>query len=171
MGLLTDSFFVKAIKSNTDLMEMLPAGDIYNNVADPDYDMENVPIPYIIVNNDGGSEGDTTKDSWSESVDDKVNISILMVANNRDELADITLAVRKTVTEYIKAAWLRIQSGSTEEGDDIAPTEYNFSFSDIAFDMSKPACRQMFYYDCVTPNEIYIEEDDEQENENQSGES
>ena len=165
MGLLTDSFFVKAIKSNADLLAMLLDGDIYCNVADPDYDMENVPIPYIIVNNDGGSEGDTTKDSWSESVEDKVNISILMVANNRDELADITLAVRKTVTEYVKAAWVRQQSGSPEEGDELAPTEYNFSFSDIAFDMGKPACRQMFYYDCVTPNEIYIEDDDEQENE------
>ena len=162
MGLLTDSFFVKAIKSNADLLAMLPDGDIYCNVADPDYDMENVPIPYIIVNNDGGSEGDTTKDSWSEGVEDKVNISVLMVANNRDELADITLAVRKTVTEYVKAAWVRQQSGSPEEGDELAPTEYNFSFSDIAFDMGKPACRQMFYYDCVTPNEIYIEEDNEQ---------
>ena len=171
MGLLTDSFFVKAIKSNTDLMEILPEGDIYNNVADPDYDMENVEIPYIIVNNDGGQEGDTTKDSWSEGIEDKVNISILMVANNREELADITLAVRKTITEYLKATWARMQSGSTEEGDELAPTEYQFSFSDIAFDMGKPACRQMFYYDCTTPNEIYIEEDEQKQQENQDGES
>lgn len=163
MGLLTDSFFVKAIKSNTELMEKLPSGDIYNNVADPDYDMENVPVPYIIVNNDGGQEGNTTKDSWFESEEDKVNISILMVANNREELADITLAVRKTITEYIKATWTRLQSGSTEEGDELAPTDYRFSFSDIGFDMGKPACRQMFYYDCVTPNEIYFE-NNEQEN-------
>jgi hypothetical protein len=161
MGLLTDSFFVKAIKSNADLLAMLPAGDIYNNVADPDYDMENVPIPYIIVNNDGGQEGGTTKDSWSESVEDRVNISILMVANNRNELANITLAVRKTISDFMKATWTRIESGSTEEGDEIAPTQYDFTFSDIAYVMEKPACRQMFYYDCVTPNEIYI--DDEQE--------
>ena len=164
MGLLTDSFFIRAIKSNAELLAMLPAGDIYNNVADPDYEMENVPIPYIIVNNDGGSEGDTTKDSWSEGVEDKVNISVLMVANNREELADITLAVRKTVTDYIKAAWVRIQGGSTEEGDELAPTEYNFSFSDIAFDMGKPACRQMFYYDCLTPNEIYLNNEQDEEN-------
>ena len=70
MGLLTDSFFIRAIKSNSDLLALLPAGDIYNNVADPDYDMENVELPYIVVNNDGGSEGDTTKDAWSESTED-----------------------------------------------------------------------------------------------------
>ena len=159
--MLTDSFFIRAIKSNSDLLAKLPAGDIYNNVADPDYDMENVEIPYIIVNNDGGQEGETTKDSWSEGIEDKVNISVLMVANNREELADITLAVRKTIANYMQATWTRLQSGSTEDGDELAPTEYNFSFSDIAYVIEKPAHRQMFYYDCTTPNEIYIDDDEQ----------
>ena len=161
MGLLTDSFFIRAIKSNSDLLAMLPAGDIYNNVADPDYDMENVELPYIVVNNDGGQEGDTTKDSWSEGIEDKVNISILMVCRSRQELADMTLAVRKTISDFMKATWQRIEEGTTEEGDNIAPTGYQFSFSDIAYIIDKPAHRQMFYYDCTTPNEIYI--DDEQD--------
>ena len=161
MGLLTDSFFIRAIKSNSELLAKLPAGDIYNNVADPDYDMENVELPYIIVNNDGGSEGDMTKDSWSESTEDKVNISILMVCRSRQELADMTLTVRKTISEFMQATWQRIEEGTTEEGDNIAPTGYQFSFSDIAYIIDKPAHRQMFYYDCTTPNEIYI--DDEQE--------
>jgi hypothetical protein len=161
MGLLTDSFFIRAIKSNSDLLEKLPAGDIYNNVADPDFDMENVELPYIIVNNDGGSEGDMTKDSWSESPEDKVNISVLMVCRNREELADMTLTVRKTISDFMKATWQRIEAGTPDEGDEIAPTGYQFSFSDISYIIEKPAHRQMFYYDCVTPNEIYI--DDEQD--------
>ena len=165
MGLLTDSFFIRAIKSNADILAMLPAGDIYNNVADPDFDMENVELPYIVVNNDGGQEGDMTKDSWSESPEDKVNISILMVCRSRQELADMTLAVRKTISDFMKATWQRIEEGTTEEGDNIAPTGYQFSFSDIAYIIEKPAHRQMFYYDCTTPNEIYIE-DDEQEGSN-----
>jgi hypothetical protein len=139
----------------------LPAGDIYNNVADPDFDMENVELPYIIVNNDGGSEGDMTKDSWSESPEDKVNISVLMVCRNREELADMTLTVRKTISDFMKATWQRIEEGTTEEGDNIAPTGYQFSFSDIAYIIDKPAHRQMFYYDCTTPNEIYIEDDEQ----------
>ena len=161
MGLLTDSFFIRAIKSNSDLLALLPAGDIYNNVADPDYDMDNVEIPYIIVNNDGGSEGDMTKDSWSESPEDKVNISVLMVCRNREELADMTLTVRKTISDFMKATWQRIEAGTPEEGDEIAPTGYQFSFSDISYIIEKPAHRQMFYYDCVTPNEIYIEDDEQ----------
>ena len=161
MGLLTDSFFIRAIKSNSDLLAKLPAGDIYNNVADPDYDMENVELPYIIVNNDGGSEGDMTKDSWSESTEDKVNISILMVCRSRQELADMTLTVRKTISEFMQATWQRISEGTIEEGDEIAPIQYEFSYSDIAYIMDKPAHRQMFYYNCTTPNEIFI--DDEQD--------
>ena len=161
MGLLTDTFFIRAIKSNSDLLAKLPAGDIYNNVADPDFDMENVEMPYIVVNNDGGQEGDTTKDTMSESTEDRVNISVLMVCRNRKELADMTMAVRKTISDFMKATWERISEGETEEGDDIAPIEYEFSFSDIAYIMEKPAHRQMFYYNCITPNEIFI--DDEQD--------
>ena len=161
MGLLTDTFFIRAIKSNSDLLAKLPAGDIYNNVADPDFDMENVEMPYIVVNNDGGQEGDTTKDTMSESTVDRVNISVLMVCRNRKELADMTMAVRKTISDFMKATWERISEGDTEEGDEIAPIEYEFSFSDIAYIMEKPAHRQMFYYNCITPNEIFI--DDEQD--------
>jgi hypothetical protein len=161
MGLLTDTFFIRAIKSNSDLLAKLPAGDIYNNVADPDFDMENVEMPYIVVNNDGGQEGETTKDTMSESTEDRVNISILMVCRNRKELADMTMAVRKTISDFMKATWERISEGDTEEGDEIAPIEYEFSFSDIAYIMDKPAHRQMFYYNCVTPNEILL--DDEQD--------
>ena len=45
MGLLTDSFFITALRSNEDLVAMLPDGDFYNNVAFPDVDMENVELP------------------------------------------------------------------------------------------------------------------------------
>jgi hypothetical protein len=84
-----------------------------------------------------------------------------MVCRNREELADMTLTVRKTISDFMKATWQRIEAGTPEEGDEIAPTGYQFSFSDISYIIEKPAHRQMFYYDCVTPNEIY--NDDEQD--------
>ena len=102
-----------------------------------------------------------TKDSWSESPEDKVNISILMVCRSRQELEDMTLAVRKTISDFMKATWQRISEGTPDEGDEIAPTGYQFSFSDIAYVIEKPAHRQMFYYDCTTPNEIYIDDDEQ----------
>ena len=49
MGLLTDSFFIRALKSNAALLAKLPAHDIYNNVADPDYDMD---IVFAVLDKD-----------------------------------------------------------------------------------------------------------------------
>ena len=89
MGLLTDSFFITALRSNTTLVAQLPAGDFYNNVAFPDVDMENVELPYIIVNNDGGNNVEETKDDNFEGSVDLVNISIRVVARSRQELADM----------------------------------------------------------------------------------
>lgn len=156
MGLLTDIFFIRALRSDEELMQMLPAGDVYNNVADPDYDMENVQIPYIIVNNDGGNNQPGTKDDLCESVEDRTNISIRMVARNRDELSRIALRVRRTVSEFVKDGIMRLQSGETQDGDELCPQDYDFRFSDIANDMDKPAQYLMFYYDCYTINELFI---------------
>ena len=61
MSLLTDIIFVKALRSNAALMSMLPAHDVYNTtIALPDEDMDNAPVPYIIVTFDGMQN----EDSW-----------------------------------------------------------------------------------------------------------
>ena len=155
MGLLTDTFFIKALKSDAELIGMLPSGGVYNNVADPDYDMQNVKLPYIIVNNDGGDNTATTKDDQFEGTEDRVNVSIRIVARSREELAAMALRVRKTVCDFARESLERVMSGHPEKGDELCPYQYTFRFSDIAFDMEKPAHAQMLYYDCIVSNEIY----------------
>lgn len=155
MGLLTDTFFIRALKSDAELIAMLPAGGVYNNVADPDYDMANVALPYIIVNNDGGDNQATNKDDEFEGTEDRVNISIRITAKSREELADMSLRVRETVCSFAKAALQRVIEGSAQKGDELCPYEYSFRFSDIAFDMEKPAHTMMLYYDCIVRNEIF----------------
>lgn len=150
MGLLTDSFFITALQSNTALVEQLPAGDFYNNVAYPDVDMVNVELPYIIVNNDGGGNVAETKDDRLESGEDEVNISIRVVARSRQELADMVLAVRKTIRDYIIAVF----NGTVSDEEHLCPEEYNFQFSEVAFDMLKPSYTQILNYKCMTINEI-----------------
>ena len=156
MGLLTDSFFIRAIKSNADILAMLPAGDIYNNVADPDYDMENVEIPYIIVNNDGGNNDTQTKDDY-EGAEDKVNISIRIVAKTNDSLRQMAVAVRRNIHDYMQASAERIDAGTPVENDDLRPYDYDFSFSDVSYEPQKPSHTIMLYYQCSTPNEIFAE--------------
>ena len=160
MGLLTDSFFITALRSNTTLVAQLPAGDFYNNVAYPDVDMENVELPYIIVNNDGGNNVEETKDDNFEGSVDLVNISIRVVARSRQELADMVMAVRKTVRDYVLAATERNEAGTGTGDDNLCPDDYNFSFSEVAFDMFKPSHTQILNYQCRTANDIF-EEDNE----------
>lgn len=154
MGLLTDSFFITALRSNEDLVTMLPDGDFYNNVASPDVDMENVELPYIIVNNDGGSNVAETKDDMFEGYEDDVNISIRVVARSRQELANIVMDVRKTIRDYVIAVMERISAGTATEDDKLCPEEYNFSFGEVDFDMLKPSHTQILSYQCKTYNEI-----------------
>ena len=50
MSLITDAIFVKALRSNTELIEQLPAGDVYNTaIALPEEEADNASVPYIIV--------------------------------------------------------------------------------------------------------------------------
>lgn len=154
MGLLTDSFFITALRSNADLVAQLPDGDFYNNVAFPDVDMENVELPYIIVNNDGGSNVAETKDDMLEGWEDNVDISIRVVARSRQELANLVITVRKTIRDYVIAVMERISAGTATEDDKLCPEEYNFSFGEVAFDMLKPSHTQILTYQCKTYNEI-----------------
>ena len=161
-GLSTDTFFIAAIKSNAELMELLPAHGVYDNVANPDVDMDNVEIPYIIVNNDGGNNLAESKDDNYESEDDRVNISVRITACNREQLDNIATEVRKTIRKYM----LDMDNAEPgQEGDmfDLKPYDYEFSFSDISFVPDKPCHQIMLYYLCQVVNNLN-EENDEQEN-------
>ena len=153
-GLSTDIFFLKAIKSNAEILAKLPTGDVFNNIANPDFDMDNVQLPYIIVNNDGGKNDETTKDDRYESEDDNVTISIRIVARNRKELNTLANGVRETIRAYIIDMDEEIDNGGNPEGMELKPNDYKFSFSEIAYDMLKPSHNIMLYYQCDVRNDI-----------------
>lgn len=154
-GLSTDIFFIAAIKSNEGLIAKLPAQDIYNNVANPDIDLDNVELPYIVVNNDGGQNVVESKDDNYESDEDRVNISVLIVARNRKELDDIASQVRQTIHEYL----MTIQD-ETSDVHDLAPMDYEFSFSDISYEIEKPSHSIKFFYLCEVANNLTVTNDE-----------
>lgn len=153
-GLSTDTFFIAAIESNEGLIAKLPAQGIYNNVANPDIDLDNVELPYIVVNNDGGQNVVESKDDNYESEEDRVNISVLIVARNRKELDDIASQVRQTIHEYLMTI--------DEKSDvhDLAPIDYEFSFSDISYEMEKPSHSIKFFYLCEVANNLTVTNDE-----------
>ncbi len=159
MGLLTDIFFIQAIKSNDALMERLPAHDVYNNIAFPDIDMENVPVPYIIVNNDGGGNAEFTKDDNYEGEADQVNISVRIVEKNRAALGATALEVRRTIRDYFRHVDELTAEGNPPENAELKPDEYTFSWSEVAFDPQKPSVTVILNYQCDTINELYLNDE------------
>ena len=160
MSLATDSIFVSALKSNSDLLEKLTESldDDGTTVIDEtprlygtaigmtDEDAENVPVPYVIVTFDGLTNDQGTKDDRYESEYDTVNIGVEVTAKTLDDLHTLTQMVRDTILSYLRA-------------NETAIMDYNFAAQQIQYDSLKPCYWQVLTYQCDIDNT----NDDEQE--------
>ena len=160
MSLATDSIFVSALKSNSDLLEKLTESidDDSTTVIDetprlygtaiglPDEDADNVPVPYVIVTFDGLTNDQGTKDDRYESPYDTVNIGVEVTAKTLDDLHTLTQMVRDTILSYLRT-------------NDTAIMDYNFAAQQIQYDSLKPCYWQVLTYQC----DVINTNDDEQE--------
>ena len=138
-SLETDSIFVKAIGSDSDLMEFI-GGRLYGTAIPlPDNYAENVPVPYVIVTFDGLNNDAETKDSSFEGESDVVRIGIEVAAKSLDQLHRLTQMVRETVLGYMEQ-----HAG----GEDFPIEDYTFSAQQIVFDSLKPCFWQVLNYSC-----------------------
>lgn len=145
MSLLTDIIFVKALRSNATLIEQLPAGDVYNTtIALPDEDVDNAPLPYIIVTFDGLQNDVETKDDPFEGETDNVTISIEIAAKTRPELGELAEAVRHTLHDYF------VEADPEDEDFDLVPADYQFTAQQVNYDALKPCYWQVLSYQCDT---------------------
>ena len=144
MSLLTDIIFVKALQSNTTLLEKLAAGDVYNtSIALPDQDLDNAPIPYVIVSFDGLVNDQSTKDTY-EGETDTVQVSVEIAAKNRKQLGELATEVRRTIREYFS------EVDEDSEDADLVPYDYQFSADRVQYDPLKPCHWQVLRWQCDT---------------------
>lgn len=144
MSLLTDIIFVKALQSNTTLLGKLAAGDVYNtSIALPDQDIDNAPIPYVIVSFDGMVNDQSTKDTF-EGETDTVQISVEIAAKNRKQLGELATQVRRTIREYFS------ELDEDSEDADLVPYDYQFSADRVQYDPLKPCHWQILRWQCDT---------------------
>ena len=147
MSLQTDIIFVKALRNNAELISQLPAGNVYNtSIALPDEDIDNAPLPYIIVSYDGLNNQDTTKDSSYEGVTDMVTIGIEIAAKTRPQLAELAITVRQTIQDYF-------QEHVYDMGDvdfKLIPDSYQLQAQAVQYDSLKPCYWQQLIFQCVT---------------------
>jgi hypothetical protein len=159
MSLATDSIFITALQSNSELLEALgydpETGEnarLYcTAIPLPDEDADNVPVPYVIVTFDGLTNDQGTKDDRYESEYDTVNICVEVIARNINELHNLTQMVRDTILSYLRE-------------NDTAIMDYNFAAQQIQFDSLKPCYWQVLTYQCDVENHIN-DNDDEQDEE------
>ena len=145
MSLQTDIIFVKALRADEELMAKLAAGDVYNTaIALPDEDLDNAPLPYVIVSFDGLTNDIDTKDDPYESDSDAVNISIEIAARTRTELGQLADAVRHQVHRFF------LNADPTDEDADLIPHDYQFSAQAVNYDSMKPCYWQVLTYQCDT---------------------
>ena len=147
MSLATDSIFITALQSNSELLEALgydsETGEnarLYcTAIPLPDEDADNVPVPYVIVTFDGLTNDQGTKDDRYESEYDTANIGVEVTARNINELHDLTQMVRDTILSYLRE-------------NDTAIMDYNFAAQQIQFDSMKPCYWQVLTYQCDVNN-------------------
>ena len=155
MSLATDSIFITALQSNSDLMEALgydaqtgePARLYCTAIPLPDEDADNVQVPYVIVTFDGLTNDQCTKDDRYESEYDTVNIGVEVTARNINELHDLTQMVRDTILSYLRE-------------NDTAIMDYNFAAQQIQFDSLKPCYWQVLTYQCDVENHLNDNDDE-----------
>jgi hypothetical protein len=159
MSLATDSIFVLALQSNSDLLEKLTeyiddddnvqydeTPRLYGTaIGLPDEDADNVPVPYVIVTFDGLTNDQGTKDDRYESPYDTVNIGVEVTAKTLDDLHTLTQMVRDTILSYLREHETPIM-------------DYNFAAQQIQYDSLKPCYWQVLTYQCDVTNS----NDDEQ---------
>ena len=145
MSLLTDIIFVKALRADSDLIKELPAGDVYNTtIALPDEELDNAPLPYVIVSFDGLQNDQDSKDDPYESDSDTVNISVWIAARTRQELGDLAEKVRKQIHKYF------MEVEDDDEDIDMIPKDYQFSAGPVVYNQDKPCHYQVLSYQCDT---------------------
>ena len=147
MSLQTDIIFVKALRSNAELISQLPAGDVYNTtIPVPDEEVENAEVPYIIVSFDGLNNQDTTKDDAFEAETDNVTIGITCAAHTRPELGELLTAVRTTIREYFREHY----GDNSDEDYALIPNDITLSAQSVMYNDMKPCFWQVLNYQCDT---------------------
>lgn len=142
MSLITDKFFYDALCNNADLKEVTK-GRIFNT-ARPEIDEDEDKIPYTIIQNMGTQEHNLTKDGDTTDHD---TITILVVAETREDLGNITTLIRETIKDAIDA--LDYEDG-IESGYNLL--DYTFSAGPIQYDGMKPCHFQELTWVCETEN-------------------
>lgn len=138
----TDSFLVSAIKADARLSGAIDGNIFSTAVPVPDEDLDNVPLPYVIVTYDGMTQDTDTKDQSGYESDSDINTCrVEVVAESRESLAELISDARRAIRKFF------------EEGDDLSVEDYTVSAGRVDYDPQKPCYYQDLTYQITTSND------------------
>ena len=106
MSLQVDAVFMAAIEADPAVMQMIGGRRWCTAAPMPEDDfIEEVAVPFVIVNFDGLSSDPGTKDDVFDSGADIANVSITVAAQNPQQLADLAARIRRAVHTYLCEHW------------------------------------------------------------------
>ena len=105
----------------------------------PPEELDNTPLPNIIITNDGFQAQIFTKDDIWDSDTDTVQATVDIAANSPEEVEQMIDMARKAVNDYIHTMY--------ESGQDI-PTLKSLNSDGVQWDWMKPCYYQKLYYTC-----------------------
>lgn len=143
-----DELIYDAIQADESLMTMIGGRVVSTCFEIPPDELDNTPIPNIIITDDGMQNNVTTKDCMWEGGEDQVQVTVDIAAASPEEVKAIMRRVRKAVEVYMVSL-----------GSDMPELE-NITAGELAWDWLKPCYYKPLIYQCKTKADI----DDEQEN-------
>lgn len=139
-----DEIIYDAIQADETLMATIGGRVVSTCFEVPPEEMDNTPLPNIIITDDGFTNQTSTKDCVWEGFEDRVQVGVDVAAASPKEVKDIVNMVRQAVENHIVALY---QSG---EG---IPELDSLTSNGLQWDWIKPCYYQRLTYQCLTTNE------------------
>jgi ABC-type nitrate/sulfonate/bicarbonate transport system substrate-binding protein len=138
-----DEILFNALRSDAILMEDV-GGRIVSTCFEvgPD-EVDNTPLPCIIVMDDGLQNNPDTKDCEWEAYEDRVTASVEVDAESPKAVKALIRKVRHAIADYIQTLY--------NEGEEIPELESIVS-NGIAWDWMKPCHHSTLTYNCIIEN-------------------
>ena len=148
-AITADEIIMEAVKYTTP--QGTTAYAIVNTCFEvPPGELDNTPLPNIIITNDGFQNNQSTKDCVWEAYEDVVVASVDIAANSPSEVDSLVAKVRKAIDTYITTMWSNGQA--IPELQPGSPSSHG-----IEWDWMKPCYYQKITYQCIT--EKYTEDE------------
>lgn len=137
-----DEILYNALRADAELMQAVDSHIVSTCFEVGPDEVDNTPLPCIIVTDDGWQNQPETKDFTWEGTEDHVTASIEVDGRSPKEVKQLLKMCRKAVAQHIATL-------DDQEAYDEIPQLDSVQASQLAWDWMKPCYHQVLTYQCT----------------------